>query len=114
MPTGGSEPAADRTLGGLIKDNQQPAFQLNPAKNGPASRSHFTSGARVPDGLTISLAPFREQLDDEAPLISYRITASSNNSADGLYYRISSRPEPADAGPLLAFRLALSASSPGK
>ena len=29
MPTGGSESAADRTLGGLIKDNQQTAFQPN-------------------------------------------------------------------------------------
>jgi hypothetical protein len=29
MPTGGSESAADRTLGGLIKDNQKTAFQLN-------------------------------------------------------------------------------------
>ena len=29
MPTGGSETAADRTLGGLIKDNQQTLFQLS-------------------------------------------------------------------------------------
>lgn len=29
MPTGGSETAADRTLGGLIKDNQQTHFQLS-------------------------------------------------------------------------------------
>ena len=29
MPTGGSDSAAHRTLGGLIKDNQQTAFQLN-------------------------------------------------------------------------------------
>ncbi len=28
-PTGGPESAADRTLGGLIKDNQQTAFLLN-------------------------------------------------------------------------------------
>ena len=29
MPTGGSQTAADRTLGGLIKDNQQTVFQLS-------------------------------------------------------------------------------------
>ena len=29
MPTGGPESAADRTLGGLIKDNQQTVFQLS-------------------------------------------------------------------------------------
>ncbi len=29
MPTGGSESAADRTLGGVIKDNQQTDFQLS-------------------------------------------------------------------------------------
>src|SRR6185437_441771 len=29
MPTGGSEKAPDRTLGGLIKDNQQTVFQLS-------------------------------------------------------------------------------------
>jgi Integrase core domain len=35
-PTGRSETAADRTLGGLIKDNQQTASNLTAAKNGPA------------------------------------------------------------------------------
>ena len=34
MSTGESESAADRTLGGLIKDNQQTAFQLNRRKKG--------------------------------------------------------------------------------
>ena len=35
---------------------------------------------RVPDGLTISAAPFREQRDNKAPLISYRITARPSGS----------------------------------
>ena len=38
MPTGRSETAADRTLGALIKDNQQTASNLTAAKNGPAAR----------------------------------------------------------------------------
>jgi hypothetical protein len=41
MPTGGSQTAADRTHGGLIKDTQQTAFNLIAAKNGPAARGHF-------------------------------------------------------------------------
>jgi hypothetical protein len=40
-PQADQKSAADRTLGGLIKDNQQTVFQLNRRQNGPASRGHF-------------------------------------------------------------------------
>jgi phospholipase C len=56
MPTGGSETAADKTLGGLIKDNQPTAFNLTAAKNGPAARGHFTCAM---DGAArVTCSPF--------------------------------------------------------
>jgi hypothetical protein len=52
MPTGGSETAADRTLGGLIKDNQQTASQLNRRQKrsrcaGPLQMSVFHSPSNI-------------------------------------------------------------------
>jgi hypothetical protein len=49
-------------LRGLIKDNQQTAFQLNAAKNGPAARAQFRSGggriepASTPDEFCLEAA----------------------------------------------------------
>src|ERR1700720_3837144 len=42
------------------------------------ARTFVLPAPRVPDGLTISPVPFWKQPDNEAPMISYRITASSS------------------------------------
>src|SRR4029077_587771 len=44
------------------------------------ARTFVLPAPRVPDGLTISPVPFRKQPDNEAPMISYRITARPNDS----------------------------------
>jgi transposase len=60
MPTGRSESTSDRTLGGLIKDNQQTTFQLNRRQK----RSRFAGPLQKIDaGLKakIALEALREQ-----------------------------------------------------
>ena len=58
------------------------------------ARTFVLPAPRVPDGLTISSAPFREQPDIAAPLISYRIAASSSASRKTMldeFYRVAFR-----------------------
>jgi hypothetical protein len=55
MPTGGSESAADRTLGGLIKDNQQTAFQLNRRQK----RSRFAGPLHLSEAINSSTSTGR-------------------------------------------------------
>jgi putative transposase len=71
MPTGGSESAADRTLGGLIKDNQQTAFQLNRRQKRSrfAGPLHFervshdiTIASTIYDGLKLFKNPTTDPL----------------------------------------------------
>ena len=59
MPTGGSETAADRTLGGLIKDNQQTHFQLSrrQKRSRCAGPLQFDSGNGVVRGFSFQKVP---------------------------------------------------------
>ena len=61
-----------RKGGHVTSSGSRPTVYRRPA------RTFVLPAPRVPDGLTISPAPFREQPDREAPPISYRIMSRSN------------------------------------
>jgi hypothetical protein len=73
MPTGGSETAADRTLGGLIKDNQQTASQLN--------RRQKRSRCAGPLQIALRRLSRRRNADCRHPRSGRSISSGSNGGA---------------------------------
>src|SRR5579864_7473922 len=61
--------------GHVTSSGSRPTVYERPA------RTFVLPAPRVPDGLTISSAPFREQPENEAPPISYRITERPSGSS---------------------------------
>ena len=58
MPTGGSEKAADKTLCGLIKDNEQTAFQLSQKRSRCAGPLHLPEvRSLAPAGFPVPYRP---------------------------------------------------------
>jgi len=63
--------AFEYACGHVTSSGSRPIVYRRPA------RTFVLPAPRVPDGLTISPSPFREQPDKKAPMISYRIMGKS-------------------------------------